>query len=280
MRTILIAALIMATFAPYSLAQTQQAQPAPPAYTDISGTVLSVRQLTFPHTRLSIKVTQSSNPAVLALKGKTSTVTVENYLWSVAGQLDFKDKRNIASIGAFYLLQGDEINAKLINGATRGSVRYVYGISRGKAAVKAVTAVKKLQQPESIKKYDDLELSIKTDSDVYAFGAPVPLVLSVRNIGSRSKTLRFDSGQKFDFIAMRGSHEIWRWSDNEVFIEPLVDRTLGPGEVLTFKQVWRQQDSEGRQMGTGEYKILGVLTTSDRKRPTVGPISIKIVSKP
>ena len=155
-------------------------------------------------------------------------------------------------------LQGDEIRGKLFSGAARESLR---------------TA-------KDVRVYDCLKVALGVERQTYCFGQPVHIKLAITNTGSRPITLRFSSGQQYDFVVTRADKEVWRWSADKVFIQALTSRTLAPSETLKFREIWQQKDNQGRQVPAGEYSIAGLLTTMKSPRPKAGPISIKIEPGP
>jgi len=236
-------------------------------YSEIRAAVVSVRLLDFPEARLDLQVTESSNTRVFDPKKRPSTIEVRNYLWRSLGRVDCLDNRNIGSLAAYYLLQGDEIRAKLFSGP--GSQWYIYGIKRVGRALEERAA-------SSVKMVGDLKLILETEKDTYRFGEAVPLTLSVTNTGDETQTLTFSSGQRYDFVVSRSGGEVWRWSTGKFFTMALGSLKLAPGETLTFRETWRQEDNKGRRAGRGSYEISAILTTMGAPRPKVGPATIVI----
>ena len=237
-------------------------------YTEIRATVLSADKLAFPNTRLSLRVTSSSDPKILDLRNGPRTITAENRLLSVRGKVDCRNSQNINSISAYYLLQGDEIRGKLYIGATRGTGWYIYGISR-------IVSGSSGQTTRSVKMYDDLELALSTDRKEYNPGDPVDLTFTVTNKGSEKKTLRFVSGKQYDFTVSQSGREIWHWSAGKVFIMVLTSKELSPGQSLKYSAIWHQGDDRGQEVAPGTYDIKAELTTTGT-HPTVGSVSIVI----
>ncbi|HAH87240.1 MAG TPA: hypothetical protein DCL60_07705 [Armatimonadetes bacterium] len=238
-------------------------------YTEITGTVLSVKQMEFPRARLSLKITKSANPSILEIRGESAVINVENRLLKKNGNVDFTNRQNTGAIAAYYLLQGDEINANLINGAVRGFQGLIYGITRTAGNTESSGSAR----------LNDLKLTLATDKESYAEGEPVAITLSVTNSGTEARTLKFASGQQYDFVVSKDGREVWKWSAGKYFAQSLVSRVIGPGEVLRFKQVWNQEKTGGGRANPGEYCITGMLILVEGKRPSVGPLTIKIVPK-
>ena len=236
--------------------------------TDIRATVVGITLYSFPLAKLDLMIKSSTNPRILELNPKTQTLTATTYFWTSLGKVDFFDPRNIGSISAYYLLQGDEIRAKLFAGSQLRDRWYVYSVSRIKLSLS--------REGPAVKEFDGLELVLELEREVYNVGDPVPLTLKVTNTTDKPKTLSFSSGQRYDFVITRAGREIWRWSAGKAFIQSqaLGSITLQPNETLEYHETWRQVDNEQRHVPAGEYDIKGILTSE--KPRTVGPATIVI----
>lgn len=228
-------------------------------YTQIRASVVDADLLSFPHARLSLMITRSSNPRILDLKSETKTLAVWNYFWTSLGRVDFTDPRNVGATAAYYLLQGDEIRAKLFAGSLLRDRWYVYGIARVRSSLNS-------KRP-AITEFDGLELRLDVEREVYNLGDPIPLVLAVTNTTNRPKTLNFSSGQRYDFVVTQDGREIWRWSAGKAFIQALGLVTIQPNETLRFRETWSQIDNRQRHVQAGEYQIKG---DTDDVRQAVG----------
>lgn len=98
--------------------------------------------------------------------------------------------------------------------------------------------------------------------DQVAVGEPVKLKLTLRNDGDEPVRLRFNTGQRYDFIVrnMEGGI-VWQWSHDKAFTQVLGEVEIRPGEELSFNEVWRQVDNDGNQVGEGEYEVEGIITS-------------------
>ncbi len=270
-----VSAAIIVLLAVLISAIQAQVTPTTSQTSDIRATVLSVERLEFPRVRLRLRVTESSRSSVLNVRSRPQEVTAQSYLRTSGGAVDFRDSRNIGAVAAYYLLQGDEIRGKLFSGSStpgRDRVWYVYDIARIGCAVAADPA-------RSTNVQGNLRLTLETSERTYGVGEPVRMTLKVENIGAQAQTLRFSSGQQYDFIVSRDDREVWRWSEGRFFTQALTQFTLAPGAERTFSQTWPQTDSQGRQVGSGEYNVRAVLTTMTAPRPTVGPVTVTIRSR-
>ena len=124
----------------------------------------------------------------------------------------------------------------------------------------------------------DLQFTLEAAQQVYKTGEPVRMSLTVENTGSQPETLRFSSGQQYDFTVTQAGSEIWRWSADRFFIQALTQFTLAPGAKRTFAESWAQKDNDGRQVKPGEYQVQSVLTLSGPRSP-VGPVTVTVRAK-
>jgi hypothetical protein len=79
--------------------------------------------------------------------------------------------------------------------------------------------------------------------------------LQVTNVTTAPLALSFSSGQQFDFIVLRGTQEVWRWSSEQMFTQAFRTETLAPGETETYTATWAPLPGSG-----GEYTVRALLT--------------------
>ena len=105
-----------------------------------------------------------------------------------------------------------------------------------------------------------LTTTLATDRAAYASGQPVGLILTVTNAGGAPVTLRFTSGQRYDFtIGPAGGDPVWRWSAGRAFIQMLGEERVSPGSRLEFRERY------GGVLEPGRYRATGVVTAMDRQ---------------
>lgn len=92
-------------------------------------------------------------------------------------------------------------------------------------------------------------------------GRFVVFTLAVVNTGADPVKLRFNTGQRYDFLVSddRG-REIWRWSSSRAFIQIMSEITAAPRQLIVYSVVWDGKDNEGRPVAAGEYWVQGVFT--------------------
>lgn len=67
----------------------------------------------------------------------------------------------------------------------------------------------------------------------------VRLLLQVTNATQAPLTLRFSSGQSYDFTVSDGGTSVWSWSAERMFTQALRSETLAPGETRSYEETWR-----------------------------------------
>src|SRR5262249_42369325 len=65
-----------------------------------------------------------------------------------------------------------------------------------------------------------LTITLATDGVYYRAGQPVRLKMTIRNTGAEPITLRFNTSQRYDFVARRvpDGPILWQWSFNRYFL--------------------------------------------------------------
>jgi hypothetical protein len=78
-------------------------------------------------------------------------------------------------------------------------------------------------------------LGVRVGSDGVTF------TLRITNGRAQPVTLRFNSGQQYDFHVRRADGSIaWTWSMDKLFAAALTERTLASGEAVTYIGTWEQ----------------------------------------
>ncbi len=101
-------------------------------------------------------------------------------------------------------------------------------------------------------------------------GEPVPVSLRLTNTSGRSLTVYLQGRPTaFDIIVKDGRGAVlWRRLEGQTITAILGLRTLEPGEIISFEDVWPQRDQAGGMVGPGAYTLTGEL-------PTDGPEPIR-----
>jgi len=98
-------------------------------------------------------------------------------------------------------------------------------------------------------------------STSFVQGENIEIVLNVKNISSKTKSLNFSSSKQYDFVLKNMDGElVWRWSSGQIFTAALSSYELAPNEARIIKHTWNQMNSDtGTILPVGSY----VLETDD-----------------
>lgn len=127
-----------------------------------------------------------------------------------------------------------------------------------------------------------LRYTLATNKTEYRQGEPVSITLTKTNAGGSTITLRYRTGQRFDFIARRSNGQVvWRWSSGQMFTQQTARINLSPGENQVFRAAWNQRNNRGLQVEPGTFTIAGInmaeglenreVSTTIRIRESVSP---------
>lgn len=251
MKTVFQIVLIFITTIILSTAQAQTAVPAKSV--QIRGIVVKVEKLQYPKVRLTLKITHSSN---------------NNLINPQKGQNTIKAYNNDKSSSSWYLLQGDEISAKLYTAKIRDSAWLVSSIKRIQPEKVSAEGDSRMDNP--------LQLTLTVEQSEYKSGIPIKAVMTVMNSSDTAKTIEFRSGKRFDLIVYKDGTEIWRLSSGMMYTMMISHQTIEPGAILKFEGVWRQTDIRGQQVEPGTYQMKGILAVSDAVKPETSLANITI----
>ncbi len=144
----------------------------------------------------------------------------------------------------------------------------VDGLQSGQTVVVDFALIK-MQADEG--DWESLEVTLSVPASVKQ-GTPVPLQLTVRNIGDQVLTLEFGLPEADFLVTTEDGREVWRWSHGKAFPAILQQIVLRPGEVRRFREVWRQVDNNGRRVPAGNYQVVGIFASRLQTDPQ--PLSI------
>jgi hypothetical protein len=109
-------------------------------------------------------------------------------------------------------------------------------------------------------------------------GAPVPLVFTVKNVGTESVTLQLlgrNPTADFRVSDLKG-RLIWSRLRGQTLLGALRLFPLDAGKSLSFREIWDQRSDAERQVAPGEYLVQGELLTDVRGRLASSPVRVRI----
>jgi hypothetical protein len=94
----------------------------------------------------------------------------------------------------------------------------------------------------------------------FATGAPITLVVTIRNRAAAARTLTLSTSQSHECIVSDAGHKVvWRFSGGRMFAQVIIDLTLEPGESRSFTSTWDQTDAKGKPVPPGDYEAVGLV---------------------
>jgi hypothetical protein len=103
-----------------------------------------------------------------------------------------------------------------------------------------------------------LSLTLRSDRAEYAPGAPVELVLELRNRGAIPVSMVTPTSQLYEFVVDREGAEVWRWSAGKAFLPQITEVVLAPGQNGVYRVLWDGRGLDGRPLAPGRYTVTGV----------------------
>jgi len=110
-----------------------------------------------------------------------------------------------------------------------------------------------------------LNLELLLSASEIEQGNTVELTLRVTNESPESITLRFNSGQIFDFHAFKHTPGVmdslvWNWAHDQIFTQQLQEIDLGAGESRSYMVEWDGRNNDG-ELVSGNLVIAGELVS-------------------
>lgn len=134
-------------------------------------------------------------------------------------------------------------------------------------------------------RFGDLVFTLTTADEraVFERSETIPLRFTVRNTGTTAVDYTIGPPER-DLRAERDGQTVWQDSFGKAFPAVLYNRSLAPGETLTYEVSWNQRNNDETQVASGIYTInawlLAGLPGSPPPRPETdldsGPITITI----
>jgi hypothetical protein len=79
----------------------------------------------------------------------------------------------------------------------------------------------------------------------------------------------FFSSQRYEMIVENSDgHEVWRWSNDLGFAQPIAQELL---TSVTYSEEWDQRDNRGQPVPPGRYEVTAWLTGLPHEGVDVGP---------
>jgi hypothetical protein len=111
-------------------------------------------------------------------------------------------------------------------------------------------------------------VSLRAEPARVKVGQTVRLTLSLQNNSGREQTLRYPSGQRYDFSAAKGRHKVWQWSDTRDFVQAETSETL-PGQTGSrYSESWTPDEP-------GTYTVTALSKAQGFEDPLSGRVIVQ-----
>ncbi len=98
-------------------------------------------------------------------------------------------------------------------------------------------------------------------------GQPVQLRIRLSDNAGTAQQLTSPTAQIYDFWVRKGSREVWRWSDGQVFIQSLTTTELAGQTSKIFTATWHPT-------GTGRFTMYAEVKASGFEQPLMGTVVV------
>jgi hypothetical protein len=94
-------------------------------------------------------------------------------------------------------------------------------------------------------------IALNADSSIVSslnltVGQRVAFELTVTNNTRKRIEIRFPNGKTHDFVVLDAAgREVWRWSEGKMFTQVLQNKSVEPGQSITFSESWKNPDASG-----------------------------------
>lgn len=100
-----------------------------------------------------------------------------------------------------------------------------------------------------------LRYELRTNRRRYERGERVLITFRKCNITNRRIVLNYNTGQRFDIVALRNGREVWRWSDGQFFTQVTSRVVLQPGECQEFSATWDLRNKQGNYVALDDFTL-------------------------
>jgi hypothetical protein len=83
-----------------------------------------------------------------------------------------------------------------------------------------------------------ITLTFRIEPSRVKLGQPVRFSLNFHNNSGRAQTIRYRSGQRYDFYVTLSGKEIWRWSEGRAFTQALSSDVIPGSTGRRYDEMW------------------------------------------
>lgn len=99
--------------------------------------------------------------------------------------------------------------------------------------------------------------TVETTLEFEEEGKVLKLEFGLKNISAEPLDLLFSSGHQYDIIVLDSKDkEVYDWAKDKAFTEALINKTLEPGQELSYSEEWDYTDNDGKLLPSGKYTVV------------------------
>jgi len=97
---------------------------------------------------------------------------------------------------------------------------------------------------------------VETSLNLVGQDKTLKLDFSLKNTSGQDLDLLFGSGHQYDIIVTDADgQEVYNWAADMDFTMALINKSLAPGEELSYSEEWNYTDTEGKPLSAGKYSV-------------------------
>ncbi|WP_146202439.1 BsuPI-related putative proteinase inhibitor [Gracilibacillus dipsosauri] len=89
--------------------------------------------------------------------------------------------------------------------------------------------------------------------------------MELQNKNEEDLSLTFSSGQQFEILLTKDGENIYRYSEEKMFTQALIDKEIRSGEKLFWKEIWQPK----RELEPGKYQVEIMLLPQEINRQKI-----------
>lgn len=132
-----------------------------------------------------------------------------------------------------------------------------------------------ISEQYSERRKGDIVFTLTSNQIEYTAKDSLDLTLRITNVGKEAARFSFPTGHQYEFVVMKGTTEIARWSSGQTLSSDARDAILGPGNSWVFPTRWPREDMSSRFVAPGQYEIRAIFLAKDNEM--VVPLNLRRV---
>jgi len=123
------------------------------------------------------------------------------------------------------------------------------------ATARAETANSHLPREAASATVDDGSLLYNLSVDYDQSKGLYSIVLKITNLADQPVTFDYVSNERFDFVVLAGSEQLWRYNKYRFFVQQPLSEKLYYGQALKLKGLWDGKNNDGEPLAAGRFSL-------------------------